>query len=127
MEIANSIMKEAKEDVEDLVHPLDRQFAGLGMAEMAHRKSSDFFPHKQPLIAAVDPKATEFQELQDYLLKSHGSTHYFRFQVNLPPLSSSRVKTYLSIPNTPSVSIHLQLTDRIHLPHRTRRRSHSLQ
>ena len=34
MEIANDIMKDAKEDVGDLVHPLDRQYAGLGMAEM---------------------------------------------------------------------------------------------
>ena len=34
MSIAEEIMKEAKEDVTSIVHPLDRQYAGLGMAEM---------------------------------------------------------------------------------------------
>ena len=40
MEIANGIMKEPKGDVGDLIHPLDRQYAGLGMAEMTHCRAS---------------------------------------------------------------------------------------
>ena len=38
MEIANNIMKEAKEDVSEHVHPLDRQYAGLNLKEMTPRK-----------------------------------------------------------------------------------------
>ena len=34
MEISDKIMKEAKADVTELVHPLDRQYQGLGMTEM---------------------------------------------------------------------------------------------
>jgi poly [ADP-ribose] polymerase len=34
MSIAEEIMKTAKEDVTSTVHPIDRQYAGLGMAEM---------------------------------------------------------------------------------------------
>ena len=34
MSIAEEIMKEAKEDITSIVHPLDRQYAGLGMVEM---------------------------------------------------------------------------------------------
>ncbi|KAL1968943.1 hypothetical protein VTN77DRAFT_777 [Rasamsonia byssochlamydoides] len=63
MEIANSIVKESKDD--EMVHILDRQFQGLGMREMT----------------PLDHKSTEFQELENYLMKSHGSTHYMRFQV----------------------------------------------
>ena len=34
MRIAEELIKDAKEDGGDVVHPLDRQYAGLGMAEM---------------------------------------------------------------------------------------------
>ena len=34
MEIANGLMEEAKKDMEDSMHPLDRQFATLGMEEI---------------------------------------------------------------------------------------------
>jgi poly [ADP-ribose] polymerase len=34
MSIAEEIMKDAKADVESAMHPLDRQYAGLGLAEM---------------------------------------------------------------------------------------------
>ena len=40
MEISDKIMKEAKADVTDLIHPLDRQYQGLGMTEMIDRKLS---------------------------------------------------------------------------------------
>lgn len=30
----------------------------------------------------MDHKSTEFQELEDYLMKSHGSTHRIRFKVS---------------------------------------------
>ena len=38
MEISDKIMKEAKADVTDIIHPLDRQYQGLGMTEMTDRK-----------------------------------------------------------------------------------------
>lgn len=38
MSIAEGIMKDAKSDAEGSVHPLDRQYAGLGMAEMTPRE-----------------------------------------------------------------------------------------
>jgi len=38
MSIAQEIMKDAKGDAEGAVHPLDRQYAGLGMAEMTSCK-----------------------------------------------------------------------------------------
>ena len=38
MDIANDIMKETKEEAGDIMHPLDRQFAKLGMDEMTSRK-----------------------------------------------------------------------------------------
>ena len=49
MEIANTIMKEAKEDVSELVHPLDRQYAGLNLKEMTPRKYPQIPTHQRPL------------------------------------------------------------------------------
>ncbi|PYI11020.1 poly polymerase [Aspergillus sclerotiicarbonarius CBS 121057] len=63
MEVANNIMKEAKEA--DTVHHLDRQFQGLGMREMT----------------PLDHASTEFIELDDYLNRSRGATHGIRYKV----------------------------------------------
>ena len=38
MSITEEIMKGVKEDAESLVHPLDRQIAGLGLKELVSRK-----------------------------------------------------------------------------------------
>ncbi|PYH94648.1 poly polymerase [Aspergillus ellipticus CBS 707.79] len=63
MEVANKIMKAAKE--EETVHPLDRQFQGLGMQEMT----------------TLDHQSTEFLELQSYLINSRGATHGITYKV----------------------------------------------
>ncbi|MCJ1308028.1 hypothetical protein MMC25_001678 [Agyrium rufum] len=65
MSISDKIMKESKSDVKDLIHPLDKQYTGLGMVEMT----------------ALDKTSTEFKELKDYLIKSHGSTHYMKMNL----------------------------------------------
>ncbi|KAL2854968.1 poly polymerase catalytic domain-containing protein [Aspergillus pseudoustus] len=63
MEVANSILKDASK-AED-VNPIDRQFEGLGMQEMA----------------PLDHKSTEFTELENYLTQSRGATHHLRYKV----------------------------------------------
>jgi poly [ADP-ribose] polymerase 2/3/4 len=63
MSIAQTIMKDARKD-EGGVHIADRQFAGLGMAEMT----------------ALDQNSSEFKELNNYLQGSKGATHAMRFQ-----------------------------------------------
>ncbi|KAL2010392.1 hypothetical protein VTN00DRAFT_6199 [Thermoascus crustaceus] len=63
MEIANEIVKGSKDT--DTIHPLDRQFMGLGMQEMT----------------PLDRTSTEFTELENYLLKSYGTTHHMNYQV----------------------------------------------
>ena len=61
MRIAEELMKDVKKDPDaELVHPADRQFNGLGMNEMT----------------PLDHDSIEFQELEQYLSKTHGSTHY---------------------------------------------------
>jgi poly [ADP-ribose] polymerase len=66
MSIADEIMKEADEDVEGVIpNPLDGQYKGLGMEEME----------------ALDHDSSEFKQLEDYMLKTHGSTHYMSFTV----------------------------------------------
>lgn len=67
MQLANDLMKNAKKSKEknDEVALLDRQYAGLGMQAMD----------------PVDPKSTEFKELQDYLTKSVGHTHGTKYKV----------------------------------------------
>ncbi|KLJ05624.1 hypothetical protein EMPG_09333 [Blastomyces silverae] len=64
MEIANEILKDAKTS-ETGLHPLDVQFSGLGLDEMT------------PLESAT----TEYKELDDYLVKSHGKTHHIRYNL----------------------------------------------
>jgi poly [ADP-ribose] polymerase 2/3/4 len=66
MRLTEEIMKEAmKSRNGNNVHPLDQQFSGLGMAEMA----------------PLDPQSEEFQELENYLCKSKGDTHYLSYKV----------------------------------------------
>ena len=64
MSIAEEIMKPQDDDGEgDIIHPLDRQYLGLDMEEMV----------------PLDPASTEHQQLEDYLLKTHGQTHSMKF------------------------------------------------
>lgn len=63
MKDAAQILKVKKDD--DDVHPLDRQFQGLGLEEMT------------PLA----PTSTEFTELKNYLCESVGATHGTNYHV----------------------------------------------
>lgn len=66
MNIANEIMQgKPCTDNGKRVHQLDIQYQGLGMQEMT----------------PLDKKSTEFKELRDYLINSHGGTHSFRMKV----------------------------------------------
>ncbi|KJF60509.1 polymerase [Coccidioides immitis RS] len=66
MEIANEILKGSKKsDAADPIHPLDQQFAGLGLQEMT----------------PLDPEGTEYRQLEDYLIKTHGDTHYIKYNL----------------------------------------------
>ncbi|KAF9769268.1 hypothetical protein IL306_013356 [Fusarium sp. DS 682] len=66
-----SDMKEATEIMKidrktrDTIHPLDRQFQGLGMEEMT----------------PLDHKSSEFNHLKNYLNESRGSTHNMSYTV----------------------------------------------
>ncbi|PGH12233.1 hypothetical protein AJ79_04413 [Helicocarpus griseus UAMH5409] len=64
MEIADEIMKASKAS-EGGVHPLDVQYAGLGLEEML----------------PLNPATSEYKELEDYLVKSHGHTHHLRYKL----------------------------------------------
>jgi poly [ADP-ribose] polymerase len=63
MKEAAALMKNLKDD--GGIHPLDRQFQGLGMDEMEH----------------VDSRSPEFTELFEYLNNSKGSTHHHQYKV----------------------------------------------
>ncbi|GKZ80033.1 hypothetical protein AnigIFM56816_004245 [Aspergillus niger] len=63
MEVANSIMKDARNT--DTVHPLDRLFQGLNMQEMT----------------PLEHTSTEFIELANYLNQSRGHTHGVQYKV----------------------------------------------
>ncbi|KAL2265907.1 hypothetical protein VTJ83DRAFT_5259 [Remersonia thermophila] len=63
MKDAALIMK--LEKANDDVHPLDKQYAGLGMKEMT----------------PLDPESTEFKQLQEYLLETRGATHGHTYTV----------------------------------------------
>ena len=68
MSIARDIMKGpagGEDDEEELPHPLDRQFQGLQLDEMT----------------PLDHASAEFKQLEDYLLKSRGKTHFFVYTV----------------------------------------------
>jgi poly [ADP-ribose] polymerase len=65
VKIAAEIMKSAKANTDTTIHPLDRQFSGLGMNEMT----------------PLSPESTEYSELENYLLKTKGSTHSMNYKV----------------------------------------------
>lgn len=83
MQLANEIMKTAKGDKEKRdVHLTDRQYEGLMMQETTPRKSFSYDPTSRFLtIFAVDSTSSEFQNLQDYLIKSAGKTHSINYKV----------------------------------------------
>ncbi|KAI9772671.1 MAG: hypothetical protein M1840_000266 [Geoglossum simile] len=65
---SNEIMKDAKIHTDENgnpIHQLDKQYRGLSLQEMT------------PLEA----NSSEYEELKDYLAKSHGYTHHARFKV----------------------------------------------
>lgn len=64
MKSASDIMKPEIDEL-NRVHPLDRQFRGLGMDEM------------MPL----DPKGNEYQLLETYLMTTRGQTHVANYNV----------------------------------------------
>ena len=86
MSIAQEIMKDAKGDVEGDIHPLDRQYAGLGMTEMTPCKLSRLPVDGVSDQSAVEPKSTEYNELQNYLVNTHGSTHSMSYKVRIDDL-----------------------------------------
>ncbi|KAJ5971379.1 uncharacterized protein N7479_001297 [Penicillium vulpinum] len=65
MDVANEIMVSSKSKQDDDIHPLDRQYESLGMKEMTE----------------LDPKSTEFKELEHYLQNSRGKTHNMNYKV----------------------------------------------
>lgn len=92
MEIANEIVKVSKNT--DTIHPLDRQFMGLGMQEMTPCKSRSVRPALSDAYDfPVDHTSTEFTELQNYLLKSYGATHHMNYQVSLPRVEWQQLDT----------------------------------
>ncbi|KAM0433938.1 hypothetical protein ACHAPT_003882 [Fusarium lateritium] len=64
MKDAADIMKVDRKTV-DTVHPLDRQFQGLGLEEMT----------------PLDHKSNEFIHLESYLNESRGATHHMSYEV----------------------------------------------
>ncbi|KAL6360737.1 hypothetical protein LRP88_06444 [Fusarium phalaenopsidis] len=64
MKDAADIMKIDRKTV-DTVHPLDRQFQGLGLEEMT----------------PLDRKSNEFVHLENYLNESRGATHHMSYEV----------------------------------------------
>lgn len=67
MKIAEDIISEAKSKsgYDSDLHPVDRQYAGLKMSEMA----------------PLSHKSTEYQELEAYLQGTRGSTHAIKYEV----------------------------------------------
>jgi poly [ADP-ribose] polymerase len=67
MKIAEDIIKEAKSKTgfQGDVHPIDRQYAGLGMSEMT----------------PLDPESKEYHELESYLQGTRGATHSISYVV----------------------------------------------
>ncbi|KAJ6260524.1 hypothetical protein Dda_4750 [Drechslerella dactyloides] len=63
MAIAEKIMKDveyAEDENGNRIHPLDKQFASLGLRE----------------TTPLDPEGSEYTTLRDYFHKTHGHTHY---------------------------------------------------
>lgn len=65
MKDAADIMKSKIDDELHRVHPLDRQYHGLGMEEMT----------------PLDPKTKEYQLLETYLTTTRGATHNANYEV----------------------------------------------
>ncbi|PKS11272.1 hypothetical protein jhhlp_003034 [Lomentospora prolificans] len=63
MKAASDIMKLQAQS--DAMHPLDRQFQGLGLQEMS----------------VLDKGSTEYKLLADYLHGSRGSTHHYSYEI----------------------------------------------
>lgn len=85
MEIANEIMNTKSKDGDEM-HELDRHFNGLNLNEMSPCKFGCLCLCEAgmwlTLYLPVDPTSTEFKELEDYLVKSHGQTHYMKYNVS---------------------------------------------
>lgn len=64
MKDASNILK-AEIDERNSLHPLDRQYRGLGMEEMT----------------ALDPNGTEFKHLKEYLVNTRGHTHAVNYSI----------------------------------------------
>lgn len=64
MKDASNILK-AEIDERNSLHPLDRQYRGLGMEE----------------VTALDPKSTEFKHLKEYLVNTRGETHQVNYSI----------------------------------------------
>ncbi|KAF9776433.1 hypothetical protein IL306_005387, partial [Fusarium sp. DS 682] len=64
MKDAEKLMKIDRK-TRDIIHPLDRQFQGLGLKEMT----------------VLDHQSSEFKHLKDYLNESRGSTHRISYNV----------------------------------------------
>lgn len=64
MKDASNILK-AEIDERNSLHPLDRQYRGLGMEE----------------VTALDPNSTEFKHLKEYLVNTRGQTHHVNYNV----------------------------------------------
>lgn len=64
MKDAAKIMKTDK-STEDDIHPLDKQYQGLGMEEMT----------------VLDPTGSEFEQLSEYLMATRGATHNANYKV----------------------------------------------
>jgi poly [ADP-ribose] polymerase len=103
MEIADAIMKDTKllDENGNSVHPLDRHYAGLGMQEMTPRKYLALQLRFSLLTLQILVKhdASEFKEIEKYLIKGKGITHGLAFKVSIPNtyyshmLSFTRSKT----------------------------------
>ncbi|SLM34132.1 poly-ribose polymerase [Lasallia pustulata] len=89
MEIANEIMKDASvtDEKGNVTHPLDRQYAGLGMQEMT----------------PLDNTSNEFKQLRDYLIQSHGYTHHLQLKARTqpPPYRLTLTRLRIAPPEAP--------------------------
>ena len=83
MSVADQIMKETGD--KDAVHPLDSQYASLKLTEMdvCMYKVVKINPKEMLTMLPVDHQSSEYKQLEEYLLKTHGSTHYMKFKVDM--------------------------------------------
>ena len=71
---------------------------------MSNSYLSGFLISPDPL--SVGHKSTEFKQLEDYLIKTHGSTHYFKFKVSysIPPRRSENILQVTCSRSLPSLT-----------------------